>query len=126
VKLTSSTSRRSKPGGGRLAGASGLDLRRQRDERGEVLDEQRRLVELAGAADRVGQPLAEQEHRGGGRAGVGQADAAAEGEGQQAGDRAGQHDGGGQVADQGDAQAAARDLAQLHQVLVVEPVEALP
>jgi hypothetical protein len=54
------------------------------------------------------------------------ADAAAEGEGQQAGDGAGEHDRRGQVAEEGDPQAAAGDLPQLGQVLVVEPVEALP
>ena len=112
-------------GRGRVAPPAGLDLGRHGQERGEVLDEQRRLVQHAGAEDGVHQPLAEDEHGPGGRPGVGQADPAVEGQDEQGGDDPGEHDRGGQVAEQRHAQPLPGHLAQLDQVLVVQPVEAL-
>jgi len=87
-------------GRGRAPRAPGLDLRGHGHERGEVLDEQRRLVQHPGAEDGVHQPLAEDEHGPGGRPGVGQADAAVEGQDEQGGHDPGQHHRGGQVPEQ--------------------------
>ena len=102
-----------------------LDLGGHGHERGEVLDEQRRFVQHPGAEDGVHEPLAEDEHRPGGRPGVGQADAAAQGQDQEGGHDPGQHHRGGQVPEQRHPQPPPGHLAELVHVLVVQPVEAL-
>jgi hypothetical protein len=124
VKLTSSTWSRRKPDGARVPPPPCLHLRGHGHERGEVLDEGRGLVEHPGAEDAVHQPLAEDEHGPGGRPGVGQPDAAVEGQDQQDGDDPAERRGGDQVAEQRHAQPPPGDLPQLGQVLVVQPVEA--
>jgi hypothetical protein len=108
-----------------VARAAGLDLGGHGHERGEVLDEQRRLVQHAGREHGAHQPLAEHEHGPGGGPGVGQADAAVQGQHQQPGQDRGEHDRGGQVAQHRHPQPTPGHLAELGQVLVVQPVEAL-